>query len=369
MKKNVLTLFTTAIGGGVERLILDQMKHFDHTKFNIYVVTLRTGYLDTEFNKTGATYCCLNSKRRISYATFKKLINYIKKNHIDIIHTHLYLPDIYGFLAKIAVPGIKLITTKHNTNDFRKKLYWGFLDYILALPASRIIAVSGSVKQFISHHEFIPSSRIMVIYHGVDVSRFKAKRNLKKLRTELSLQRKNFVIGIVGRITKQKGHKYLLEAAHSLREKIPDMHILIIGSGELENMFRQYCHDLEIEGIVTFLGYRSDMANLYSLMDVLCLPSIFEGLGLVLVEAMLCNTLTIGAEVDGIKEIIVDGHNGFLFPPRDSNALAELLYKIYKVGYKKEIIARARRTALRFDYRKNLREIENEYLRVCEGRQ
>lgn len=365
MKKNVLVLVTTAIGGGVERLILDQMKYFDRTKFSLHIVTLRKGYLEAEFSKTGAHYCCLDSKKRLSYKTIRKLSNYIKTNHIDIIHTHLYLPDIYGFLAKMAAPSVKLITTKHNTNDFRKKIHWGLLDYTLSLPASRIIAVSKSVKEFISRYEFIPLERIKVIYHGVDVKRFKEKKNLKRLRADLAIRKQNFVIGIVGRITKQKGHIYLLEAVHNLRKQVPRIRLLIVGSGELEESLKQYSRELGIEENVIFLGYRSDVADLYSLMDVLCLPSIFEGLGLVLVEAMLCNTLTIGARIDGIKEIIQDGTNGFLFSPRDTNALATLLYKIYKAGDSKEMITRARKAALRFDYRKNLKVIEKEYINVC----
>jgi glycosyltransferase involved in cell wall biosynthesis len=362
MKKNILILVTAAIGGGVERLILDQMKYFDKCKFDLHVATLRKGYLENEFSNTPSHYVCLESKRRISLKTLTKLLCYIKKHKIDLVHTHLYLPDIHGFLIKISIPRIKLITTKHNTNEFRKKLYWGLLDKLLAWPANQVIAVSHSVKDFISKYEFISPKRIKVIYHGVDFSKFKRKTNLVRLRKQLEIKHKDFVIGIVGRITKQKGHIYLLESVAQLKKKIPCIRLLIIGVGELKNQMEQYANNLGIAENVDFLGFRNDLSELYSLMDVLCLPSIFEGLGLVLVEAMLCNTITVGAKIHGIEEIIEDGVNGFLVPPKDSNTLTKILYRIYQSDFDKKLISRAKLTAQRFNFKKNLKKIEEVYL-------
>lgn len=363
-KKNILILVTAAIGGGVERLILDQMRYYDRDRFNLHVVTLREGYMEKEFSATDAHYSCLRSTRRFSWRTLRQLVNYVRRHRIEIVHTHLYLPDIYGFLVKAAVPRIKLVTTKHNTNDFRKKIYWGLLDHLLSRPASCVIAVSRSVQKFISRYEFIPSKRITVIYHGVDVSRFRRHRTAAKQRAELNIKRNDFVIGIVGRLTRQKGHKYLLEAVSILARKTKEVRLLVIGTGELEQELRQYSRTLGIEKYVDFLGYRGDVAELYSLMNVLCLPSIFEGLGLALVEAMMCGIPVIGARVDGITEIIEDGVNGYLFPPRDSAALVDILFKIYKSGPDKKMIEHAESSALRFDFRKNLKNIEREYLKA-----
>lgn len=362
MKKNILVLATTAIGGGAERLILHQMKYFDRSKFDLHVITLRKGYLENEFGSTRAHYVCLGSKKRISFKTMKKLLQYMKKHKIEIIHTHLYLPDIYGFLVKAAIPSAKLFTTKHNTNEFRKKIYWGLLDRILSLPATQILAVSQSVKSFIAKYEFIPCRKISVVYHGVDISQFVAVKNSQRIRKELKIQNKEFVIGIVGRITKQKGHQYLLKAVAQLRKKIPHVRLLIIGVGEMKDKMEQLTHNLHIAENVSFLGFRSDLSELYSVMDVLCLPSIFEGLGMVLIEAMLCNTITVGAKIHGIEEVIEHEVNGFLFPPRDSDTLARVLDKIYRSDFDKQMISRARLTALRFDFKKNLKEIEQRYL-------
>ncbi len=364
MKINVLILVTEAIGGGVERLIYDQMRFYDKKRINLHVITLRKGYLETEFSETSANYMCLDINRRLSYRALKKLVCYIKSNQIDIVHTHLYLPDIYGFLVKMIVPRVKLFTTKHNTNQFRKKLFWGILDNILSLPAARIIAVSEAVKKFIAKYEYIPPNRISVIYHGVDINRFFKKVNIDDIRKQLRISKDNFVIGIIGRITEQKGHIYLLRAVAELKSKIPSIKLLVIGTGELQQELSDYCHKSNIENHVSFLGFRNDMPELYSLMNVLCLPSVYEGLGLVLVEAMLCNTITVGSKIHGIEEIINDGINGFLVPPRDSEALIKVLYKIYKSDYDKNMLVQARLAALQFDFTKNLKKIEKTYFDV-----
>lgn len=362
MKINILILVTEAIGGGVERLIYDQMRFYDAKKFNLHVITFRKGYLDKEFSETSAHYTCLNVKNRLSYKIYKQLINYLRSNHIDIVHTHLYLPDFYGFLIKMAVPRIKLFTTKHNTNQFRKKFFWGWLDNLLSFPSASIIAVSNSVKKFISTYEHINPSRIKVIYHGVDTTRFTKAIKPDKLRTKLGIRKNDFVVGIVGRITKQKGHEYLIKAVSALKNSIPSVVILVIGTGELQPSLMNLCQKLNIMKHVKFLGHRKDVPELYRIMNVLCLPSIYEGLGLVLVEAMLSGTIAVGADVDGIREIIEDGITGFLIPPRDSQSMSNILYQIFMSQYDKKMLIRAKETAKKFNYRKNLRNIELEYL-------
>lgn len=361
MKINILILVTEAIGGGVERLIYDQMRFYKTEKFNLHVITLRKGYLDTEFSKTSARYTCLEVKHRFSYKAFQQLKNYINNYDINIVHTHLYLPDFYGFLLKIAVPRIKLFTTKHNTNQFRKKLFWGLLDNVLSLPATCIIAVSKSVKNFISKYEHIHPSRIKVIYHGVDISRFTKTMRPDSLRSQMGIRKNDFVIGIVGRITEQKGHEYLFKAVSILKNSIPDIVVLVIGTGDLQPRLMNMCRDLNIMKHVKFLGHRKDIPELYKIMNVLCLPSIYEGLGLVLVEAMLSGTIVIGADVDGIKEIIEDNINGFLIPPRDSQSLSNILYLIFTLQYDRKLQLRAKEIIKKFDYRKNLKNIELEY--------
>ncbi len=370
MNKNILILLTASFGGGAERLILDQMKYYDRNKFNLHVITLKRGNLEDTFaNINGVNYLCLNSKRKISLKTIKELLRYSKEKKINLIHTHLFLPDMYGFLIKILMPKIKLISTKHNTSEFRKKIHWGLLDKLFSLPANEIITVSKSVKRFISKYEFIPSHKIKVIYNGIDVSRFNEKPNFSQLKEELQIRDGNFVVGIVGRLTKQKGHKYLLKAVANLKKKIPNIRLLIIGVGKLMSELEKYAQELKIKENINFLGFRNDMPKLYSLMDVFCLPSLSEGLVLVIIEAMLCNTITVGSKVDGIEEIIDDEITGFLVPPKDSNALTKVLYKIFQGNFSREMLIKAKTKALKvFDFKKSLKKIEKVYLDVLENK-
>jgi len=364
MKKNLLVLLTASYGGGAEGLVLNQMKYYNIGKFKLHVITLRKGNLESSFaHITNVRYQCLNSKGRISLRAIKKIIEYIKQNRIDIVHTHLFEADMYGFFVKILMPGIKLITTKHNTNAFRKKSYWGFLDMGFSFLADKILAVSKSVKEFTAKYEHIPDKRISVVYHGVDIEKFDVCPDAERVRKELEVDNNNFVVGIVGRLTEQKGHKYLLQAIADLRHKIPNICLLIVGTGELREVLRANAYALKIENRVRFAGFREDMPAIFAVMDVLCMPSIFEGLGIVVIEAMLCNTIVVASRVDGIEEVIQNGKTGFLIPSQDSCSLVQVLDKIYQGNFDTQIITRARQRALNtFNFKNNLKRIEDIYI-------
>lgn len=364
MKANILVLLPASSGGGAERLVLDQMKHHNNPNIVLHVVTLQQGILEECYQKVNKVrYLCLKAKEKISLFLFLKISKYCKRNNIKLIHTHLIHADMYGFLIKILMPRMKLITTKHNTNRFRKKIFWGLLNKIMSLQENQILAVSNAVKSFISKYEFIPPSKMKVMYPGIDISRFRAKTNLSKLRTQLKIKKDDFIIGIVGRLTKQKGHKCLFQSINLLKQKGLQMQLLVIGTGEMRKELELYAKKLHISNNVIFLGFQNDLANLYTLMDVLCLPSEFEGLGLVILEAMICDTLVIGAKVDGIEELINDGVTGFLVPAKNNVALANVLLKVCNNDYDRDIISRAKKNVSdNFDFTKNIKDINKLYL-------
>jgi glycosyltransferase involved in cell wall biosynthesis len=235
----------------------------------------------------------------------------------------------------------------------------------MAVPTDHIIAVSQSVKDFIVKYEFIPKNHITVIYHGIVFDRYKTDdENVQQRLHNLGINTNTFVIGIVGRLTEQKGHRYLFDAVSLVKEYIKPFRLLIFGVGELKQQLQQYRDNLGLTDAIIFMGYEKHLAPYYRIMDVLCLPSIYEGLGLVLVEAMICGTIVVGSAVHGIKEIIDDNKNGFLVPPRDSQALAEILCRISQKKYGKKIHDNAHNKAKQFDFRKNMKKIEACYINI-----
>lgn len=329
MKKSILILLTASYGGGAERLVLDQMKHYDKKRFNLHIITLRKGNLEGEFSNIGkVNYSCLNSRKKFSLKTIKRLLGYINRNKIELIHTHLIEADMYGFIIKLMKPKIKLICTRHNT--FSKKIFWRLLKKLFSLNVDQILVVSKSVKEFISKYEFIPPKKIKVLYNGIDINKFKTRKDIKKLKQEFKLRDRDFIIGIVGRLAKQKGHRHLFKAISHLKGRTPNIRLIVVGDGELKKELEEYARKLNIEKEVIFLGFRKDMPALYSLMDVFCLPSEFEGFGIAIIEAMAAGKPVVAANVGGIPEVVIDGEAGILVPSRDSNALAQAVLKLLK---------------------------------------
>ena len=329
MKKNILVLLTASSGAGAERLVLYQMKNYDRKRFNLHVITLRKGNLEGEFgNVDKINYSCVNSKRKLSLKPIKKLLGYVNKNKIELIHTHLIEADMYGFITKLMNPKIKLICTKHDTNEFRRKIFWRLINKLFSLNVNQVLAVSKSVKEFITKYEFIPPQKIKVLYNGINTNKFKISEDTKKLKQEFKLKDKDFIIGIAGRLIKQKGHRYLFKAIATLKDKIPGIKLLIVGDGEIRKELEEYVHKLNIEREVIFLGFRKDMPALYSLMDVFCLPSEFEGFGVVLIEAMACEKPVVATKVGGVPEVVLDGETGILVPPKNPDALAQAILKL-----------------------------------------
>lgn len=360
-KLDILILIPSSYGGGAERLVLDQMKNSKQDNINYHVLSLRKGDIEEDFSKF-SFYKTLNSRYRLSLKTIASLNSFVRKNNIKIIHCHLLEAASYGFLIKMINPRIKLICTRHVSNDpLRKKLILRLFIKIISLNNNLIIAVSKDVKKFTVKNEWIKPSKIEVIYNGVDTKRFQ-RVDTKKIKEELNISNNDFLIGVVGRLIEQKGHIYLLEAIKNLKKKIPNIRLLVAGEGNLEKELKALCNKMSIIDNVSFLGFRKDLPEIYSALDVFCLPSLFEGFGLVIVEAMLCKTPVIATELDCIKEIATNEQEAILVQPKNPKDLEDALFRVYRKNYNLKMVENAYiKSKQLFDYQRNLEALEDKY--------
>jgi glycosyltransferase involved in cell wall biosynthesis len=205
----------------------------------------------------------------------------------------------------------------------------GFIQRVITGILSRfftdsIIAISRAVK--ISLMETgIPADMIKIIYNGIDLSGFNSIE--PRLKREFGLTGSP-VIGIVSRLVPEKGYEYALKAMPIVLKKFPGALMVIVGDGPLRKALEDLCRSLEISGHVDFLGYQDRVEGLTADFDVFLLPSISEGLGLSLLEAMALGKPVVATEVGGIPEVVKSGVNGLLVPPGDDRALAEATIKI-----------------------------------------
>jgi glycosyltransferase involved in cell wall biosynthesis len=246
-----------------------------------------------------------------------------------IVHTHLFHADVYGALAaKWFGRGTRVISSRHNDNAFRRRQPYRSLNRWLWRMTDAGIAISGSIAQFAVEVEGAPQPKIQTIMYGIEAAaQAPAERHVarKMMRDQLNIEAETPVVGIVCRLVEQKGVSYGLKAFAQVLAYIPAAQLLIAGDGPLRSALEAEAAALGLGDAVRFLGWRDDVAQLMNAFDLLLVPSLWEGFGLVILEAMAHQIPTVASAVSAIPEIVVDGETGLLAPAYNVDALAGAL--------------------------------------------
>jgi glycosyltransferase involved in cell wall biosynthesis len=318
--------------GGAEVNLLEQIKQLAVKGYDQTVCSFDdVGALKESYQKLGIPVYIIQRKHRFDPIVLTKLYQLIQHGKFSIIQTVLFYPDVVGMLTGAAA-GVKVrisVETASHYNVFfsppyRRLMYRTAMKYV-----SRIIAVSGEVKNSIIQRERIHSSRIAVIPNAVDFRLYDPVSNgSNRKKKELHLQNAFPVLGTVARLTHVKGHGVLIRAAVDLVKKYPALHCLFIGDGELRSDLEKQINEMGLGDHFSFLGFRKDIPELLYALDIFVLPSLTEGMPNVILEAMACSVPVVATEVGGIPEVIRDGWNGILIPPEDPKKLAGAILKL-----------------------------------------
>ena len=267
---------------------------------------------------------------------FFSLMRIFKSEKPHIVHTHTSKAGILGrwaaFFAKVPI----IVHTPHG------HVFWGyfnrlktsafvFFERLTARITDRIITLTEQEKKEHLRFAIASEGEFTVIHSGVDLTGFSnAKVDAPEMRKKLGIPEESFVVGTVGRLTPVKGHRYLIEAAAELVRQKTDILFVFLGDGELLNDLTEMATALGIKDNVKFLGWRPDVADVMATFDIFVLPSLNEGMGKVLVEAMAMGKPIIASNVGGIHDLITDGENGLLVSPADHEAIADAILSLYR---------------------------------------
>ena len=301
--------------GGAERLLLDICRKIDKTKFEVEVLVLQSDNpLAEQFEHAGVQIKYFNKVKKFDWKIIKKVADYLQKSKPDIVHTNLFAADFWGGRAAIQAKVKHIISTKHDI------LSEGFWRDRLGLKARRkfnkVVAISKATRDYLVAEEGIDIQNIEVIYNGIDVSKFYIE-NPGLFKTE------DITIGSVGRLSKQKGHKHLIRACRFLKNK--NWKLILVGDGPLRRELTALAKSLGIEDRVQFVGEVEDVRPHLNKFDVFVLPSVSEGLSLVILEAAAAGRVVVATEVGGVPEIIKHKQNGLLFKPKNIEQLVQRL--------------------------------------------
>jgi glycosyltransferase involved in cell wall biosynthesis len=262
----------------------------------------------------------------IDLGLWRRLVNRFRETRPDMVHTHLFHADLYGITAarRAGVPWV--VSSRHNDDRFRHKLPIRLLHRWLWRQTDAGIAISEAIRRFSITVEGAPADRIHTVHYGLGPAPIQARADARaELRRTLNLPGAALLVGSVCRLVEQKGLVYGLRGFAEIAAQIPDAHYVIAGDGPLREELEIEVRALKLAGRVHFLGWRSDAPVIFAGLDLLLAPSLWEGFGLVFLEAMALGVPVLSTRVSAIPEIVIGGETGWLVPPRDPDAIASAL--------------------------------------------
>jgi glycosyltransferase involved in cell wall biosynthesis len=324
MKKSIVFVITDYPYGGAQTQVIDLAIRLKARAWNVGVISIMTPEalpLMKMLEDAGVPWKTLDVQRgKVSPSLFFKMRNIIKEWQPSVVHSHMVHANLFTRLARIISPMPVLICTAHNINEGGRARMLGYrLTDVLADHTTNVSI--AAVERYIDI-KAAPKHKISFIPNGIDFSRFRPNLETRaKVRHALGVSNE-FIWLAVGRLEEQKDYPNMLAAF----SKMPEHHRLwIVGEGPLLGSLQERSGSLGLDKQVSFLGRRTDVADLMNAADAYLMSSAYEGLPMVLLEAAATELPMIATDVGGNREIVLEGQDGYLVKSHDSDALASAM--------------------------------------------
>jgi glycosyltransferase involved in cell wall biosynthesis len=263
------------------------------------------------------------------------LTAFLRKNLYHIVHTH---NSKAGFLGRLAakLAGVPVIVHTihgfafHDEEPLWRQMLFRNLERLGSHWSDRMIFISQPLIDWALKDHIVGEEKITKIYSGIQLDKFHPVKSEEKdrIRRKWALKKEEAVVGIVSKLWEGKGHTVLIEAFKLLKEKIKDAKLVIVGEGYLYDELFRLVGNNGLRESVLFTGFQMDVSEIIATFDVAVLPSFFEGMGRVILEAMAMEKPVVASRVGGIPDLIDQGINGLLVRPGDARELADALEKV-----------------------------------------
>lgn len=327
----ILYIITSTNAGGTEKALFELIRRIDRNEYSVYVCSLKKpgvfaqkiaanteGFYSLGLSEAGGLRAVLNFP-----PSFVALVKLLRKLKPHIIHSFLFRANIVARLAG-RVAGVPIIISSIRVIE-SGKWYKHLVDRLTSSMVDRYLAVSEGVRKFTIAHAHIPEDKIVTIYNGIDCS------NTAPAVPPGFIVNKDFTnIALVGRFERQKGHAVLIKALKLFLVQEEKLKVYFFGEGPDEKQVRKMVQRAGVSKYVIFMGVVGDILPYIALMDIIVLPSLWEGLPNVVLEAMSVGRAVVASQIQGVDEIVVDGQTGILCEPENEKSLAEALLGLSK---------------------------------------
>lgn len=297
-----------------------------------------TGPFTKAMEKEGVKIHLLSLTRSFCLHQAVKLARRIKRESIDLVHTHTCLNS--EILARIAcfMARVPIICHQHDPTDIFSanpliSWYQHWLDRMTSRSVFRFIAVVRSRREAMITYRGYKAAKVALVYNGISIEAFARVDARDTIRDELGLAEKDIAVGLIGRLERPKGQETLIKAAPIVAERYPGAKFFIVGDDHIEGKpslerYQKMIKESGLEDKCFLLGFRPDIKRLIQGMDIIVLPSLWEAHSIVILEALEAKKPVIASEVGGTPEIIKHNSGGILIPPEDPEALAREIFRL-----------------------------------------
>jgi glycosyltransferase involved in cell wall biosynthesis len=359
----LMFVLTSPVRGGVEEVVVSLARHLDPGEFHLSIAA-PGALLDSLAPDLAGVAIDAQAVQAERPSEVPRLSRFIAAVRPDVVNPHLFRSTLVA--APLArwhrVPAV--VETYHGREAWRGGGGPGFLpDRVVARLVDRAIAVSAAAGEFLVTHKGYPAGRVVVVPNGRDLTAFLPGREREAVRKALGLDAHTPLVGVVGRLEAQKGHRDLLAAWPAVVAALPDARLVVVGDGRLRGDLEAQARGLGVAAGVIFSGYRADVARVLDAVDVVALPSLHEGMPLTAIEAAAMARPVVATAVDGTPEVVSHGETGLLVPPRDVPALGRALVDLLVDPVRARAMGQAARARAleRFDVRRQARATARVY--------
>jgi glycosyltransferase involved in cell wall biosynthesis len=364
----VLMFSNAVVRAGAEEHILELLRGLDRRLFRVHLAcpdVLLEKYGNDIPVDVQVTPIMLDHISDVSGAI--RLAKTLRQQEIDILHSHMFRASLFaspiGKICRVPV----IIETTHVRETWRKGWFKSkfFVDRAIGHFVDHYIAVSEANSRYLIEQKRIPAKKITVIQNGCSIERVDpSKSHPEGIRETLGFSKDDLVLIVMARLEPQKGHRVLLEALRLVRTEFPNIRLVCLGTGALQADLSQMTRDLNLEGIVRFAGFQSNVGDWLAAADIGILPSFYEGLPLTAVETLAAGIPLVATAVDGTPEVVRDGEKGLLVPPGDPVAMAQAIARMARQPELRKKFAHAGRTWVleRFTIQRQIEQTSNLYL-------
>lgn len=332
-KTRVLQLIDGLNIGGAEMILLELVHGLRQRGFDVAVGYSTPGPLVARLAADGIEAVRLPRLARVDPLLFWNTWRLIKDFHPQIVHTHLFKSDFHGRLAARLAGVPVVLSTLHSTDRWAQKFPLGLLYGWTANFADCLIAVSDNLRVFHQQHTKVSAQKFVTIENGVDLEAYRySVAAREKMRRAFGFSESEILFGIIGRLTPPKNHANFLAAAALVHAELPNVRFVIVGDGPLRERLETRAVEMKLAEAVFFTGFRDDISEIMSMLDVLVFSSDWEGLPVTLLEGMAAERPIVATEVGGIPAVVGDVDAALLVPAADPEALSRACIQLATDG-------------------------------------